>query len=271
MDFYCTSHEDILCLERLAKKYLKDGSCVLEPFAGFQNIAKAMPQYKWTTNDIQNLEGLDFVGDYRSIPKKKFDAIITNPPFKNCNTQLLYLLSMLMEYSDLLILVLPATMMKVTNLQEIANWGYVVKENESSCNWFYRPNNKDKKKVRCRLMVLKKTPIEDIPPVILSCPDITFTDELEYTDVIIKKRSFCGLFITKKDDHEMDPKYFAYIAFLRNKDFYMKHITEICENIYYYTRKYSLHISHIKNNEISHFFELCRKRRLHEDAKHQSG
>lgn len=87
MDFYATNPKDVteIC------KILNIGSAkqyhILEPCAGNGHIAKVLKDLGQTvvTNDIIERDyPLDYTIDYlkEDLPKKDFDVVLTNPPFK---------------------------------------------------------------------------------------------------------------------------------------------------------------------------------------------
>lgn len=276
LNFYITGAKDIEQLGEMAARWLRPGARVLEPFAGLGNINKGIPLYNWTTNDIvDRLGNLDMSCDYEDIPLEHYDAIITNPPFPEKACYILYTIGILSKYTDLMIMVVPCGLMKCRNREALKFLGWSVEEDKPSCNIFndgakestgYQKLGR-RKEVRCRLVVLKKMAPNKVPWCFMGCPDIVFAREKKRADLIMKRRSVCGLIVAADDkDHTEDHNFYAYIRFLRNKSFYMKHMGDIAQDIYWYARQYCSNINCVGTEEISHFFENIRRRNLKEES-----
>ncbi len=161
LDRYFTGNKDSIILLTLAKQYFNRGSHALEPFAGTNSIVYAdkSNHFRWTTNDIVFNKFLDMNLDYLDIPVKKYDLVITNPPFKGGNDNLIKILNHFGKYTENIFCIVMASHLRKRDLQKIFDNKWLVLEDLSSTNTFWCESERKNKSIRCRIIHFQKTSI----------------------------------------------------------------------------------------------------------------
>lgn len=254
MDRFFTSPRDRSLILDLAKKYFPENSTCFEPFAGHLGIVRSdyLGYFKWKTNDIEPYPGLDTVLDYKDlpIPEKKFDLVITNPPFREGVYFVRDLIVMtLSSFSNDLFMVVPRSITKVTHQEYLAKYGWKIMENLPSSNKFSLPDG-NVKRVGCRLVYfkkcepfkfLKKSLAIDFVPY-----DSAFADYILVTKSIVK-------FIEEGSEMYKD-KNRKKIGIMILDDRIKPKMKKVEETLYKYASESMSLIKEINKEEISHIF-----------------
>lgn len=255
-NIYFTAEPDVKKLNELCSKYISPGSLVLEPFAGENSIPEGMPDYTWTTNDVNKFPGVTHTYnlDYRDIPipSRKFGAVVTNPPFRE-SIYMVEMINFLGLFSDWLFLVVPCGMMKFIFREKLRQSKWLFIEDHPSCDTFYCKLENRKKKVRCRIIGIVRC--EQVPPenALTFCADFYISKDPNRCDVAIRKKSVCGAYTIGE---YKDKDHFNLVFHPDKKEKYMSKIDEISKAIYEYSRRYSMVISNVSLEEVHHIFQF---------------
>jgi hypothetical protein len=228
------------------RRYIPPGSAILEPFAGQFALVRQGPEYHWTTNDIVPYPGLDYVGSYDNIPVKKYDAIVTNPPF--CVENLFEILAFLKQYSDHIFIILPCCMGRLANLESLAKMDFSISEIGPCHKEFWSEDEGKIKCVRCIKMYLRHNP-DCKKKFFLESEDVVIT--YKDPDWCICTKSVPGMLV----DETFDKPYVG-IKFLRNRDIYYDNYGEIYDLMFQYGKYFYSVLKNFNKKEILHFFQL---------------
>lgn len=250
-DRYFTGNKDAEKLIDLAKLYFNRGAHVLEPFAGSLNLiwADRSLHFRWTTNDIVKNRFLDLNLDYRDIPVKKYDLVITNPPFNGGIKNLIDILNHLGKYTNDIFCVVFAAHLRKRDLQKIFDNKWLMLENVPSTNSFWSEAENRNKCIRCRIVHFQKSSL--MIRHLSTNPKIVEVKNNEEAEFHVSEMATCvGHFV-----HRLYP--FKKLSFNIEdeglREFTQKNQKKIGDLMHRYAKEYSANMYKIYFYEINHF------------------